>query len=466
MADATLSIDLTWTCAGGADPRCHHLETTPLASDEDCLGNAAQASKSTPSAEAEIGVVETLQAAEAPISKSTNYPVQFVEDYRTFAASTAGAVEAADMWAPYRATGLKVDISVDITAQANYSEDVGLVVPTLNLSPGLHQAGVWLGVPAEADAGGRGDFVKNGRYGDHVSDVEPPLHPPGDSHSDGGNCGSCDVKDSGGVGDGSGLATSAVGRQHGSGKGGGGCSGGGSGSRGSLANLLVGWAETSIRSPRKQEDEGHNRRGRASVSGNTGQLTQDGGATDRGVAAVGAGNCFLPHKSEEELHLDNDDRDRMDRAHNRMGPPLTVEVDDGNFSDSAAPLLPTPLVNAVTDRSASLGNVGNPSAARQDQQSASCRSEWPKHGKGGGERWSMHPVVDQQVKDVHETTQIRIDPMLHHVAGRRRNRQVSNCDSNTIECPLPAARNRVNNQVTPPLPRTSVRRCPENRDYR
>lgn len=87
IADAMVVIDIAWTVAGSAGPNAHHLEMA-LASPADREGNSRWSV--APAAEKGCGKLNTT-------------------------ATAASANETTDIWTPYKATGLKLKISAEIS---------------------------------------------------------------------------------------------------------------------------------------------------------------------------------------------------------------------------------------------------------------------------------------------------------------------------------------------------------------
>lgn len=87
VADAMVVIDIAWTVAGKAGPNAHHLETA-LASDADQMGNRI--------------------ASVAPATEETCRNLNAT-------ATMASANDTTDIWAPYKATGLKLKVFAEVS---------------------------------------------------------------------------------------------------------------------------------------------------------------------------------------------------------------------------------------------------------------------------------------------------------------------------------------------------------------
>lgn len=92
LADAMVSINLTWTCGMGADPNGHHLETL--------LNTGSR------------NMANTSPAVPSPLRRPATAMMATLPSGTL--AEGSRSIATMDMWAPYRATGLKITLSMEI----------------------------------------------------------------------------------------------------------------------------------------------------------------------------------------------------------------------------------------------------------------------------------------------------------------------------------------------------------------
>lgn len=252
IADALVSIDYAWTCEGGYNPNSHHLEHS--------LALGANSESSLDGA--------TSQAARA--ATSLTYQCRGSED-------SSNAV--ADMWDPYRATGLKLKVSVEVSPDKLGGKEMGAAAAA----------------PAENDSSTKSRSPCDGSRRHRRADSDGPA-------------GRRSV--------GRGLGSSESGGGGGSGGRGGGNSG--RGSRTFFAERMFGRSRAvSDGLQLKQEGEVHAEgEGRFDVKG------ENRGDTEGEVVCDDA----EPARSSGDVGSEQ-------AGHQPEPPPLTVQVEENNFAD-------------------------------------------------------------------------------------------------------------------------------------
>ncbi|CAN0027152.1 unnamed protein product, partial [Ectocarpus sp. 12 AP-2014] len=126
VAEIMVILDIEWACAGHAGPNGHHLEILSTAGTvgqgrEDGRGAVAgsAATMATATAIATSGICSGVGARLSSPSISASRPANpAVEGNRSETNNSAAAASTkghSDLWAPYRATGLKLKISAEIS---------------------------------------------------------------------------------------------------------------------------------------------------------------------------------------------------------------------------------------------------------------------------------------------------------------------------------------------------------------
>ncbi|CAM9317142.1 unnamed protein product, partial [Ectocarpus sp. 8 AP-2014] len=128
VAEVMVILDIAWTCAGHAGPNGHHLEILSTAGTVGqgrengrgaVAGGAATIATATATATATSGVSSGGGAGfcspSIPASRPANPAVEGNRNETNNSAATTGTNGHSDLWAPYRATGLKLKVSAEIS---------------------------------------------------------------------------------------------------------------------------------------------------------------------------------------------------------------------------------------------------------------------------------------------------------------------------------------------------------------
>ena len=165
VSDATLAIDFGWMCQGLNDPNSHHLETL-LTIGGDGGGGGGGRGGGGGVACSSSSSVSGASSIVAPVPPVLPEPARAAAVAGVAASEPAhripggGAVEGGarpgdDMWAPYRATGLTLKVSIDIAPEKSGDHERGF--PTVIPGAARQGQGFVDGEGMDGGGGGGGD---------------------------------------------------------------------------------------------------------------------------------------------------------------------------------------------------------------------------------------------------------------------------------------------------------------------